>query len=284
MIPQNDILISTEWLAIHLEDSDLVILDATRHLPKAKRDAQDEFAAGHIPRAQFLDLKSFTDEGSAVPASLPNSAQVEARLKALGVIDHNRIVIYDDSAVKTSARAWFALRAHWRGRVAILDGGIAKWRSEGRPLESGAATQLACDVQQGSKPSRVRTKSEMITNCETQAEQVVDARSADRVFGSGDDPVHGGTNGRIPGSFNVPFNSLFEADGTFKSPADLTAAFERAGVDLSRPIITTCGSGVTASVLLFALELIGKTDTALYDGSWAEWSADPDTPKVVGPE
>ncbi|KWV90426.1 sulfurtransferase [Erythrobacter sp. YT30] len=277
------VLVSTQWLADALQSSDIKILDASMHLPNAGRDARAEFEAGHIPGAQFLDLASFTDKTCDVPAALPNKAQVEARLAELGATG-NEIVLYDDSAVKTSARAWFALKAHGVENVAILDGGMAKWRAEGRGVEEGEASSLTAGHDAGEAPSRVRYKADMLANIESKSEQVVDARSADRVFGHGIDPVHGGQNGRIPGSFNVPFNTLFKADGTFKSPHDLRTIFEEAGVDPSRPITTTCGSGVTASVLLFALELIGKTDTALYDGSWSEWSADPATPKAAGPQ
>lgn len=277
------LLVPTQWLADNLDDPDLIILDATRHLPGSGREAKQEYQDGHIPGAHFLDLASFTDPASVVPAALPNKAQVIGRLKTLGISDSSKIVLYDDSAVKTSARGWFALRSHGFETIGILDGGIAKWRAEGREIETGPATPVSTSEVSGSAPARVRYISDMLANLDTMAEQVVDARGADRVFGGGDDPVHGGANGRIPGALNVPFSSLFAEDGTFKSASELQAIFEAAGVDLTKPVTTTCGSGVTASVLLFALELIGKTDTALYDGSWMEWSADPATPKATGP-
>ncbi|MEL7199030.1 MAG: sulfurtransferase [Pseudomonadota bacterium] len=278
------ILVSTQWLADNLNAADCKVLDATRHLPGADRDAKEEFEAGHIPGAQFLDLANLTDPGSDVPAALPNSAQVNARLEALDIMKSSKIVIYDNSAVKTSSRAWFALKANGIENVAILDGSFAKWRAEGRAIDAGAARDVPPSEGSGPAPARIRFKDDMLANLDTRSEQVVDARSADRVFGDGDDPVHGGANGRIPGAYNVPFNTLFTDKGTFKSPGELRDIFEEAGVDLAKPVITSCGSGVTASVLLFALELIGKTDTALYDGSWMEWSADPATPKAVGPE
>lgn len=276
-------LVSAQWLADNLGQPDITILDASLHLPGAGRDAKAEFEAGHIPGARFLDLASFNDKTSPVPAALPNAAQVKSRLNALGIEAGGRIVIYDDSAVKTSARAWFALKAHGIETVAILDGGLAKWRSEGRPLEQGKPAEFTADISAGAAPARVRYKADMLANLETKAEQVIDARSADRVFGGGTDPVHGGANGRIPGALNVPFGAVFQPDGTFKSPEDLRTIFESAGADLTRPIIASCGSGVTASVLLFALHLMGVTDAALYDGSWSEWSADPEAPKAVGP-
>ncbi|GMN03173.1 sulfurtransferase [Erythrobacter sp. MTPC3] len=276
-------LISTAELAARLNDGTLTIVDASRHLPAAQRDARAEFDAGHIPGARFLDLESLTDPASPVPAAVPTGDQLAQRLGSLGAVQGSTIVIYDDSAVKTSARAWFILIAHGWDNVMILDGGLAKWKAENRPLESGETPAGPVPKADFPQITRIRSKADMLANIETCAEQVVDARGADRVYGKGTDPVHGGENGRIPGSCNVPFGDLFNADGTFKSPADLRAAFEQAGVDLDRPVTATCGSGVTASVLLFALHLIGKIDTALYDGSWQEWSADPATPKNKGP-
>ena len=276
-------LVSTEWLAEHIGDPDVVILDATRHLPAAGRDARAEFEAAHIPGARFMDLESLTDPASPVPAAIPSPDQLSARLDALGVTPSCAIVIYDDSDFKTSARAWFILISHGIENVAILDGGFGKWRAEGRPLEQGRSTHVAVKTGGVFSPTRIASKNDVLSNLESEVHQIVDARGADRVFGSGIDPVHGGQNGRIPGSLNVPFGQVLNADGTFKNPDELEKVFEEAGVDLSRPVITTCGSGVTASVLLFALHLIDKDDVALYDGSWQEWEADPDTPKAQGP-
>ncbi|WP_298464731.1 sulfurtransferase [uncultured Erythrobacter sp.] len=279
-----DSLVSTRWLAENLGAPNLVILDASRHLPAAGRDPRAEYDTAHIPGARFLDLAALVDTTSSVPQALPTPRQLADTLAGLGVGDSDRVVIYDDSAVKTSARAWFTLVAHGFENVAILDGGLAKWRGEDRQMEStlpefGGAAPVSLNTA-----TRVRTKANLVANIDTQAEQVLDARGADRVFGTGIDPVHGGENGRIPGSLNLPFGQVYNADGTFKPTAELRAAFEAAGVDLDQPVVTTCGSGVTASVLLFALHLIGKHDTALYDGSWMEWSADPDTRKAQGLE
>jgi thiosulfate/3-mercaptopyruvate sulfurtransferase len=277
-------LVSTEWLAAHQGQPGLAVLDASRHLPAANRDPQAEFAAAHIPGARLLDLAALVDETSSVPQALPRPGQLAAHLASLGVAPGSTIVLYDDSAVKTAARAWFMLKASGWERLAILDGGLAKWRAEGRTLESGMP-DIAPAAPATLAPARdVRSKAEMLANLDSKAEQVIDARSADRVFGTGIDPVHGLPMGRIPGSLNLPYTDLFNPDGTFKEPAAIRAAFEGAGVDLSRPLTATCGSGVTASVLLFALHLAGKHDTALYDGSWSEWGADPATPKAQGPE
>lgn len=277
-------LVSTAWLADLCGDANLVVLDASHHLPAAGRNARAEFAAAHIPGARFLDLASLVDTTSSVPAALPRPDQLAERLASLGVVPSAAIILYDDSAIRTAARAWFMLRASGWEKVAILDGGLAKWRAEGRPLESSEHAITPAAPATLTPPRAVRSKADMLANLETHAEQVLDARSADRVYGTGIDPVHGGQNGRIPGALNLPYTEVLNADGTYKSPDELRAAFADAGLDLARPVVTSCGSGVTASVLLFALHLIGKHDTALYDGSWSEWAADPTTPKAQGPE
>ena len=278
-----DILVTTHWLAGQLGNANVAILDASRHLPAANRDPQADFETGHIPGARFLDLASLNDTSSPVPAALPSAGQMAERLAELGVAPDAAIVLYDDSALKTSARAWFALTALGRSKVAILDGGLPKWRAEGRDLENGPASYEPVAVAPLDDATGVRSKADMLANCASHAEQIIDARGADRVFGAGIDPIHGGQNGRIPGSLNVPFGQVLAADGTFKSASELRDLFTKAGADLDAPIVTSCGSGVTASVILFALYLTGKRDLALYDGSWSEWEADPDTPKDQGP-
>lgn len=275
-------LVSTEWLAAHLDDSDCVILDASSHLPTAERNAAEEFAKAHIPGARFLDLASLTDKDSPVPSALARGDQVAQRLAELGVGQDSTVILYDDSAVKTSARAWFNLQMHGVKACAILDGGLGKWRSEGRELEQGEPSKTAAAFTPESGPGAVRSKADMLTNCESRSEQVLDARDARRFNGETPDFRAGIASGHIPGSRNLPFTEVYNEDGTFKSTEDLRKVFEEAGIDLSRALITTCGSGVTASVLLFAAHLIGKDDVALYDGSWSEWAADPETPKTTG--
>lgn len=279
-------LVSTQWLSERLSDPSIAVLDASKHLPAAKREPRAEFGEGHIPGARFLDLASLKDTGSSVPDAIPTHVQLMERMAQLGVAPDQTVILYDDSAVKTSARAWVTFKAYGWEKVAILDGGLAKWRSENRPLETGLreAEREPLKEVAALAPIRIRSKVEMLANIDSQAEQLLDARAADRVFGDGVDPVHGGPNGRIPGGLNLPFGQVFGPHGTFKSPCELRAAFEAAGIDWQRPVVTTCGSGVTASVLLFAMHLAGKDDTALYDGSWSEWAADPDTPKAQGPE
>ncbi len=277
-------LVSTDWLAAHHNDPGLAVLDASHHLSAAARDAGAEFAAGHIPGARFLGLGRLFDADSSVPYALPRPDQLAARLAELGVAPDAQIILYDDSALRSSARAWFMLTASGWSNVAILNGGLAKWRAEGRALETNAPAPGSATAATLHAPERVRTKADMLANLETRGEQVLDARAPDRVYGDGIDPVHGGPNGRIPGALNLPHSALFNADGTYLAPEALRAAFPAAGIDLARPIVTTCGSGVTASVLMFALHLIGVEGAALYDGSWSEWSADPATPKAQGPQ
>ena len=276
-----DNLVTTEWLAGEMGASDLRIVDCTKHLAGTGRDALAEYEAGHIPGAVFMDLADLTDTSNPVDNMLPPAEKFASRMQSLGLGDGSRIVLYDDSAVKTSARAWFMLKMFGAHDVALLDGGIAKWKAEGRPLAQGKEQLRHRHFTAWQDDSSVRTKADVLANLHSKAEQVVDARGAARWSGADPDPRPGIASGHIPGSLNVPFTDLFNADGTFKDKAGLKAAFESAGVDLGQPVTTSCGSGITASVLLFALSLLGKDDTALYDGSWSEWGADADTPKAT---
>ena len=278
-----DSLVSTDWLAAHLGDPDIVVLDATRHLPGVERDPQEDFHAAHIPGARFLDLASLTDRDSSVPGALPRGEHLAESLGALGVTAQSWIVLYDDSAIKSAARAWFMLRLFGHERVAILDGGWAKWSMEGRKVESGSVAPEPAHYDIGAQRPIARSKADILANIETGEEQIVDARDADRFTGATIDTVHDLPGGHIPGARNLFFRDLFREDGTYRPIPEVRAAVAKAGLDPDRPIVASCGSGMTASVVLFALHLIGRDDFALYDGSWAEWGADPDTPKETGP-
>lgn len=277
-----DSLVSVEWLAGEMAACDLRIVDATKHLPEAGRNARAEYEDGHIPGAVFLDLEDLADPAAPVENTLPSAERFASRMQALGLGDGSRIVLYDDSAVKTSARAWFMLRMFGAQNVAILDGGLATWIASRRPLAKGVETRRHRHFTAWSDPAQVRTKAQVLANIASKAEQVIDARGAARFTGEVPESRPGLAPGHIPGALNVPYTALFQPDGRFKSPAELRDLFVAAGVDLSRPAVTSCGSGVTACVVAFALHLIGKDDVALYDGSWAEWGADPGTPKALG--
>ena len=276
-------LVSTQWLADNLGAPNLVVLDASAHLPDAGRDPKAEFAEAHIPGARFLDLATLVDPASPVPAALPDPTTFAQRMASLGVRETDHVVLYDDSYVKTAARAWFIARLHGIRQVSVLDGGLPKWRSEGRPLESGTPDVEPSTFAAIPGDLEVRTKADVLANLDSKAEQLVDARGAKRFTGEMGDFRPEVADGHIPGSRNLPFDALFNADETYKSPEQIRSAFIDAGVDLDRPLVTTCGGGVTAAVLLFVLGLAGKTDVALYDGSWAEWGTDPATPKETGP-
>ncbi len=275
-------LVTTEWLAGEMGASDLRIVDATKFLPDAGRNAAAEYEAGHIPGAVYMDLGELTDSNNDLDNMLPPPEKFASRMQSLGLGDGSRIVLYDDSPLKSSARAWFMLTMFGAHEVAILDGGIAKWKAEGRPLETGKEALRHRHFTAWADDKDVRTKANMLSNLHSKAEQVIDARPAARFSGAEEDPREGIASGHIPGSVNLPHSQLFNADGTWKTGDDLKAAFEGAGVDLDKAIVTTCGSGMTAAVVAFGAHLLGKTDVALYDGSWSEWGADGDTPKETG--
>ena len=279
-------LVSASWLADHLTAADLVVLDASMHLPDAKRDARAEFRAGHIAGARFLDLASLNDDSAPAAKAVPNAEQLAERLSSLGIEPSHRIVLYDDSAIKTSARAWFILTLHGIEQVAILDGGLAAWKAAGGAIDTGDApaspSQFPADALDRDG-TMLRDKSNVLDILDEDEQQLVDARSQERFESADADPVHHVEGGHIPGSRNVPFSKLFDDNGRYRDNDELRAVFEDAGLDLSKPITTSCGSGVTASTLFFALDRLGHDNTALYDGSWLDWGSDPATPKETGP-
>ena len=279
-----DALVTTEWLAGELGASDLRIVDATyfANFPgETPRDAAAEYDAAHIPGAVFMNLGDLRDTDSDLPMMLPSAAKFASRMQSLGLGDGSRIVLYDNSPHHTSARAWWMLRTFGAHDVAILDGGLAKWQAEGRETASGKEALRHRHFTVWADKKTVRTLDQMKANVDSGAEQVVDARSAARFTGEEPDPRPATHAGHIPGSKNLPQGQLFNADGTWKTGDALRQAFEAAGVDLERPMVATCGSGITAAVLAFGAHLVGK-EMPIYDGSWSEWGADRSTPKAMG--
>ena len=276
-----DPLVTTDWLAREIGARDLRIADATLLAAELNRDARAEFEAGHIPGAVFLDFAELRDAASPLPNMRPDEATLASRLSRLGLGDGTRIVLYDDSPWHSAARAWWLLTSHGFA-AAILDGGIAAWRAEGRALETGAATPRERPATPRLDAAGWRTLADIRANLASGGAPVVDARSTGRFTGDEADPHPGTAPGHIPGSASLPYSRLFEADGGWKRGEALAAAFRDADVDPARPFVATCGSGVTAAVLAFGAHLLG-TRAAIYDGSWSEWGADPATPKAMGP-
>lgn len=276
-----DSLVSTQWLADEMGAADLRILDASWMLPELKRDPRAEYAEAHIPGAVYMNLGELADTSSPLPNMLPTPEKFASRMRALGVGEGDRIVVYDNSPHHTAARAWWMLRLFGARSVAILDGGLARWRAEGRAVEAGIEAPLPRPFIGQGNFSGVRTLDQIRAMLGSDEEQLLDARSATRFAGSEPETRPGLVPGHIPGSRNLPYGQMFVEGGLWKRGDSLAATFTGAGIDLSRPVVTTCGSGITAAVLLFGLHLLGK-DAALYDGSWSEWGGDPTTPKAKG--
>ena len=277
-----DALVSTDWLAGELGKSDLRVIDATLFAPGEGNSPRADFEAGHISGAVYMDLDEIVDTSSGLPHMLPTPEKFASRMQALGLGDGSRIVVYDNSPVHSAARAWWMLHLFGAHEVAILDGGFAKWKAEGRQIESGKPVVRHRHFTVWADKSRVRTLGDMLDNLKSKAEQVLDARPAGRFAGTEPEPREGLRGGHIPGSKNLPQGQLFNDDGTWKTGHALKAAFEGAGIDLAKPVVTTCGSGITAAVLAFGLHLLGHKAVGLYDGSWSEWGAQSDTPVVTG--
>ena len=275
-----DDLVSTQWLADHIGEADLVIVDASLFMPGSGRDAGAEFRDAHIPGARFLDIEKLSDPGSPAPHMLPSAVEFGRAMESLGVGREDCLVVYDNSPLRTAARGWFMLRHFGAGKVAILDGGFQKWSAEGLPVESGEPGPRSARFAAAERTGEVVGKAEVRAGLDA---RVLDARSRPRFEGEEPDPRPGVASGHIPGSRNLPFAELYDEDGTFRARHEIEQAFVAAGVDPTAPFVATCGSGVTANSLIFAAHLLGNRDTRLYDGSWSEWGADPATPKETGP-
>ncbi len=275
-------LISTEQLAAELSAPDLVVVDASWYLPTQQRDAHAEYLGEHIPGAVFFDIDAISDMSTDLPHMLARPEQFSSAMRKLGIGDGQRVVVYDGAGLFSAARVWWTFRTMGTRDVAVLDGGLPKWKAEGRPLEEGPVRRQERHYTARLDNGAVRDFTAVRAALQAGSEQVVDARSAERFSGTTPEPRPGLRAGHAPGSFNVPFGKVLNTDGTLKDPAAIRAEFEAAGVDLSRPVVTSCGSGVTAAVLSLALAVAGHRHSALYDGSWAEWGGRDDAPVETG--
>ena len=264
-------LVSTAWLAAHRSDPDLRVIDASWYLPDAGRDAKAEYKAAHIPGARFFDIDEITDSRSNLPHMAPPPEKFVSRMRAMGIGDGHQVVVYDGSGLFSAARVWWTFRLMGKTDVAVLDGGFPKWQAEGREVEDMPPVLRDRHITVSRQHGLVKDVTQVAHAAKLGEAEIIDARSAARFKGEAPEPRPGLRAGHIPGSKNVPYASLLNPDGTMKPVADLRAVFEAAGVNLSKPAITSCGSGVTAAILSLALERMGHKNHALYDGSWAEW-------------
>ena len=274
-------LVSTDWLDEHLGEADLIVVDSSWFMPASGRSGCDEYLRAHIPGARFLDIDQLSDKSNPSPHMLPSAEEFGRAMEQLGLGRDDRIVVYDNSPIRTAARGWFMLRHYGASNVAVLDGGFQKWVAEGRPTETGNPPPRQARFDAQKRRDEVVTKQQILAG-EVRTE-LLDARGKGRFEGSEPDPRPGVEPGHIPGACNLPFGALYNEDGTFRSRDEIRHLFAEADVDPFEPFTASCGSGVTAISLIFAAHLLGNDMTRLYDGSWAEWGSDPATPKALGP-
>lgn len=275
-------LVSTQWLAAHLKDPDLRVLDASWYLPGSKRDPSVEYQAAHIPGARFFDLDDVSDHRSDLPHMVPPVEKFMSRMRAIGVGDGHQIVVYDGSGLFSAPRVWWLFKLMGQMDIAVLDGGFPKWQAEGHPVEDLPPIPRDRHMMVRRQNQMVKDVTQVSAASKLGESEIVDARSPGRFYGKDPEPRPGLRAGHIPGSKNVFYKDLLKADDTMKSPDEMRQVFVEAGVDLDKPVITSCGSGVTAAILSLGLTRMGKTDHSLYDGSWTEWGMFPTLPIATG--
>jgi len=279
-----DALVSTDWVAALLGDPHIRVVDASFKLPGITPTAREDYDRGHIPGAVFFDIDDIARPGTSLPHMIPPPDLFARKMEALGIGDDDRVVVYDSVGLSSAGRAWWMLHVFGHHDVAILDGGLPKWRAEGRSLDSAAPSPPSRSFSARFDPARVRDKSALLENLSTRREQVVDARAAGRFDGTAEETRPGLRRGHIPGSRNLSYDRVTDPQTRrLRNAEELSELFRDAGVELDRPIVTSCGSGVTACALAFALHLIGHPGASVYDGSWSEWGLPGDTPVETGP-
>jgi thiosulfate/3-mercaptopyruvate sulfurtransferase len=282
--PSDDPLVPTEWLAAHLGDANVKIIDASFKLPGVTPLPKDDYLRVHIPGSVFFDVDAVSDHENPLPHMFPSAEQFGRDVGALGISNGDTVVIYDSGGWVAAPRAWWMFLSYGHDKVRVLDGGLKKWIAEGRPIESGKVSPRPASFRATFETKRVRKLEEMVKNLASKTEQVIDARASERFEGRAPEPRPGLRPGHIPGSRNLPYNQLFDAaTGTMKPLSELRAAFSSAGITLDAPIVTSCGSGVSAAVLTLALYRLGVRGSALYDGSWSEWGQEGGLPVATGP-